>query len=359
MPEEISLGALKSPEDYRKVQYGDIAQAISLPKQYATDLSAYKIWHQRKIGACTGHALAKAMQVYWKNKTGEVVEFSPRFLYAIAKCTDGIADEGTYPSLVAKILTTYGCATQATCPNDTKLTHEAYVYDRKIANIPKEALEEAKKYKAGGYAFVDAHDIDLVRQAIYTNGGVAILMKIGKEWWTDKKGNSSWDKKDILPLRTPEKIVSGHEVYLYGWDDATKNRLCNSWSADWADKGMADYDTKSWDVHSIEVIVLKDLPKVVTEEVKRLPKKPSFKFNVDLGYGMMSNPEVRNLQDALKYFGFLSVAIPSTGNYANRTREAVLQFQLKYKVDNETNLYELNGKRVGAKTRAKLNELLA
>src|SRR3990167_4656354 len=182
-PLEFSnLGAVPSPYDYRKVPAGAIASTLPLPLIYSyPDINKFPVWNQRKIGSCVGHALAKAMQIYWYRHTGKIVNFSARWLYAVAKCLDDYEFEGTYPSLVAKIMKDYGCATEATCSNDSTLDHETYVYNRKLENIPQAAKDEAANYKIPGYAFVNTQDPSEVRRIIYENGAFAGLLKIGKE----------------------------------------------------------------------------------------------------------------------------------------------------------------------------------
>lgn len=357
MSQKPKFGALieKTP-DYRRVPYSDTVAGVSiLPKSYSYNIDRLgKAWHQKKNGSCVGHAMAKTMQVYWYEKTGEIVEFSPRFLYAVAKCMDEYPGEGTYPSLVAKILQKYGCATIATCPNDSDLPHEKYVYNRKIDLIPSEAFEEAAKYKIDGYAFVDITSQDEIRRAIKETGAISVLMRIGEEWWTDKKGNTTWAKDKITPLRVPRKIVSGHEVVGFGWDDA-QNIIFNSWSELWADKGRAPYDVASWQPYINEMIIFKRLPREVEEEVKRLPAKPKYTFTRNLKYGMRRDKDVMALQDCLKFLGFMKATTPSTGNYLDETRAAVLGYQLKYKIDSQEELMNLNGEYVGPRTRADLN----
>lgn len=67
--------------------------------------------------------------------------------------------------------------------------------------------------------------------------------------------------------------------------------------------------------------------------------------------------DVIALQDILKKEGIFPSNVSSTGLYHNLTRKAVLAFQTKYKIASEKELADVNGKRVGSKTLAKLNEL--
>ena len=350
-------GALQSPYDYRQVPLSVVATAVPLPESYKTDISMFPVWNQKKIGACVGHAFAKLAQYYWYKKTGEVVNFSPRFLYAVAKSLDNFPGEGTYPSLVAKILKDYGCATEALVQNDTDLPHEQYVYNRNLSSIPAAAFKEAEKYKIPGYAFLSTNNADEIKRAVYDAGMFAGLVRIGKEWWTDKDGNSTWDKNKILPLRPPAEIISGHEIAFYGWDKDTLYELSNSWSSLWADVGNGRIGVKEYLPFFVEGIVIKELPPAVIDEVKRLPKKPVYRFLRDLSYGTYKSVEVVALQDCLKYEGLMPAYIPSTGNYLEETRKAVLAFQKKYKLITLYQELAYRGKFCYSITRNQLNAL--
>jgi peptidoglycan hydrolase-like protein with peptidoglycan-binding domain len=67
--------------------------------------------------------------------------------------------------------------------------------------------------------------------------------------------------------------------------------------------------------------------------------------------------EVRWLQKALKQYGFFPANVLETGYYGTITQKAVKDFQYFYKVASSIELLIVNGKRVGVKTRRKLNEL--
>lgn len=350
-------GGIPSPYDYRNVPNGMIATAIPLPESYKLDIAPFPIWHQRKLGACVGHALAKAGQIYFYQKTGKVINFSPRFLYAMAKAQDGILEEGTYPSLVAKIFNQVGCATEATCPNDTTLDHETYVYQRLTANIPRAARDEAAQYKIPGYAFVNTQNEDDVKRAIFEGSAIAGLLRIGKEWWTGADGFVTWDEGKILPLLPPASIISGHEIVLYGFDTSNFKDLINSWSSEWAHQGTGWFDYQKYKPYFIEAIVIRDLPAPVIEELKQLPPKPKHTFLVNMELGQ-KNDEIVFLQQCLKYEGLFPVATPSTGYYGDITRQAVLAFQKKYGISPAAQLL-YRGRYCYEHTRMKLNQLYA
>lgn len=371
-----STGAIESPKDYRDIPYGAVIAAagapISRPVSFFVPVEDLPVDYQRNIGACVGHAAAKYKQRLERLETAEIIKLSPRYLYALAKCRDGVSGEGTYPRLVAKILKDEGCATEATIPNDTTLDHESYVYGRKEADIPAEAKTEGKKYAIKGYAFPDTQNANELKDAIINSNGAMLLMNIGEEWWTTKDGTaSSWDSKEIIPLRAPKAIVSGHEVYLYGYEDTedgrTKFYIFNSWSVRWGLSGKAWFYYDEYKSNLREAITFIDLPNTWADTLKTLPTAETFKhtFTTPLSLGQRSE-EVKNLQIALMIDGEFSRDLftelfndNALGYYGAKTAGAVFAFQAKYKLAPSSELISLGGRSVGPKTRAQLNALYA
>lgn len=101
------------------------------------------------------------------------------------------------------------------------------------------------------------------------------------------------------------------------------------------------------------------------------PAKPHYTFTKELDFiplnssGQISDPiknaaqhdDVTALQDILKYEGLFPQNTQSTGYYGAVTAQAVLAFQRRYQVADETELASLGGRVVGVKTRSKLNTL--
>lgn len=372
-----ALGGRQSPEDRRDIPFAAVAPAIAevLPDSYKPAwLDQLPIWYQRKLGACVGHAWAKARQKTELQETKRLVPISARFLYALAKSKDGVpGDSGTYPRLVAKILKTYGVCTELTFPNDTTLPFEEYV---DVSKIPQAAYDEAKPYAIDGYSFVNAQDLNELKRAIIYSGenlqDIVMLVDVGKEWYTRADGQISWLASDILPLRPPVQVISGHEIYPTHFEKdpangKTKIWHINSWSADWGDHGKGWFYYEDYALHIKEVMVAIDIPANVLDAVKKLPSKETFThaFTRDIEQGERSD-EVIALQSALMLDGEFDRVLYTELLQTNElgyykpggvTQAAVLAFQRKYKVASSNELNILQGRRVGAKTRSKLNEL--
>lgn len=379
---EFSHGAIPSPRDYRDIPLAavgpdeDETYAASMPSSYFVNVDALPVWNQKKIGSCVGHAAGKYKQLLDLKEVGEIVKYSPRFLYAIAKARDGYTGEGTYPRLVAKILKDVGCATEETVPNNADLTHEEYVYNRDESKIP--GKEEAAPGQIGGYAFPDVKNILSLKKAIIEYQGAMLLMRVGEEWWKKTDGTSSWNAADIIPLRAPKQVTSGHEVYLYGFEDVIENGIArtkfyifNSWSVAWGLSGKAWFYHDEQKPYLDEAITFVDLPNDLKKRLSELPDANTFRYNFtkDIPAGSRG-PDVVALQTALMIDGqfdrelYTELLKEGTLGYFKPdgvTQKALLAFQIKHLVPSGQStvqaLITLNGKNCGPKTRAVLNSL--
>lgn len=357
MIETPTLGALQSPADYRKIYISQLGLSDEVPSSYHIDIADLDVWNQKRIGACVGHAMAKYKQKLDQIDTKTVLRPSARFLYAIAKARDSYPGEGTYPSLVAKILKDIGCATEDTCPNNTDLGHEEYVYLRDEKNIPKSAMDEAYKAKIGGYAFV-AKDALSIKQAIYFATGCATLVRLGKEWWTDKEGNRTYDADKLCPMRIPAEIISGHEIWLTGYethaDDDLKIYFLNSWGPEWCNRGEGWFLLSEYQKYIDEMITFTDIPNALLEEAHNKPKEFTHQFTKTLKFGD-KNDEVKFLQEALSMTKDFDYEI--TGYFGPITQKALFDFQLRECTLNWYEKYVLRGSICGPKSLLALNKL--
>lgn len=368
--DEVAMGGRTSPKDYRDVPISAVAGAGPLPSKYFVDISKLPVWHQRKLGACVGHAAAKYKQRLDLKDIKKLPKLSARFLYAMAKCKDGFSGEGTYPRLVAKILKDYGCATEETVPNDTKLSHAEYTYGADESKIPKKAFIEAKQFKISGFAFPNVKKPEDLKNGIIAGDGCILLVRVGKEWYTKKTGESSWDKKDILPIRAPKKIISGHEIYLHGYEDVgdrVKFYFMNSWSDEWADEGNGWFWFDEYVKYMDEAITFVDIPNDILDQVDELPPAEEFKFKFSKDLKLKDKGEdVKALQTALMIEGRFPADLYADllkhgelGYYGEVTRKAVYDYQVVMQIAPLSELVALQGKTVGPKTRAALNKRFA
>ncbi len=347
------LGSIKSPDDYRDGIASALAiPSVRLPLSYKTDLSQIGVLDQNLIPACVSHAWVQVMRYWWFLKTGEVVNFSPRFLDILSWESDIPLDGGRRPRTVAKISMDVGCCTTNLLPNNTDLPLAQY---RNKSIITQAMRDEAAKYKIPGYIEIDL-DSTSIRTAILKYGVVSILLNIGSEWWLP-----SWNKKDILPLRPPQRVVGGHQTVRSGWDQSFALGL-NEWSVEWADNGNYIYNEEAYQPYTREVLTIAELEEEVLMHLKALPPPNTFKYtfnqNLQLGDGRLTpSEEVKKLQTALATLGYFKYP-DITGFYGPITRNAVYQFQLDHVKLGFMSRYFYRGKYFYDESRLALNQLI-
>lgn len=349
IPEGINLGAVQSEPDYRdalaSVSFGEAAPV--LPVSLDTDLNQLgPVMMQGTTPSCVSHAWAMLMKLWWFRQTGEVVDFSPRFLDILSAESDIPLDGGRRPRTVAKIAVQYGCCTTTTLPNNVNLSLTEY---RSKSAISQEAIAEAAKYRIPGYVRVPA-DSQSIRQGILMYGALSGLFSVGDELWLP-----SWADADIDPLRTPQTIIDGHELVLKGWSDSTMNTVRNHWSAAWANKGEAKYDQQKWSPYISEAWAIAQIPQDVQEFLQSLPAQANFHYqwNRNLSLGEFS-ADVKFAQIALMIAGNLGpIPADQLGFFGPKTAVAVSAFQSAHKISPTA------GYSIGPKTRNVLNTMFS
>ena len=372
MPENYSVGtgAHLSPPEPTAWTLASAGAPTTYPKSRFIDISWMRASMQGKIGCCVGCSGEEAVRQIIFLLTGKQCnpntpdELSFRFIYALAKGLDGVADEGTFPALVANIVRKFGVPLAKYCPNDVTLTHEAFVYNRKmkdkdsiIAILGQEAYDDAQSRRAGAN-LTEPVSLDGLKKAINyaadNKGGVMILRRVGDTYWTGKDGIATWDKEKLLPIRVPKVFTSGHEEFLYGYDEEPETgrvRLywLNHWSEKWADNGRGWEYADEWLPYIGELrVVVAEVP-VVTDF--------RYTFTKTMARGA-KGADVLALQHILKLENCYPIGTPFTGYFWDKTFAGVVQFQEKYASDILAPLGLTHGTGiVGKATLKKLNEL--
>lgn len=267
-------GALKSKFDIR---------TFSAPtKAYAnvkggTRYEPEDIESQHNVGICTAISLTQNA----KKATG--MKFSADFQYLMQKkYVEGNWNEGSsilyalkaargkedsmgnfqYGGLLPEAKWTF------TTEADRKLPYHEYI--KKLQAIPETEIRKlfyiSKNYRIKAYASVVVNR-DAMAQAIDgSKAGVLCRYDIGKEWWTDIKGNLTWDKNSIQPLRAPKVVISGHAVTDSNYN-GNSFRVVNTWGKDWAEGGTA-YRFIGYNPTECWAIFYDELPKEIDEKVK-------------------------------------------------------------------------------------------
>ncbi len=341
-----ALGAHESPPDSRHWTLASVGAPTAYPPAASIDLvKALIVKNQGKIGSCVGNTFEEGVRlIRWiislqADPNAQQEELSWRFIYAVCKCLDGIADQGTFPTLAAKVIRTYGVPLASFCPNDITLDHESFVYQRTLTNIPQAAFTDASTRKAGAdlvptEGITEAGIKQAITYARDNKGFVAILRQVGNSYWTDEQGNSTWDKVKLEPIRTPNPVVGGHEELLYAYDiDPANGRTriywLNHWSPQWnSTGGVSDDGGFAWEYLDEWLSFVKEL-RIVVPALPSPPATFRYTFTKTLSVGAQG-PDVVALQHVLSLEGCYPSGQAFTGFYGVITRAGVKQLQEKY-----------------------------
>jgi len=161
--------------------------------------------------------------------------YSPDAQWVDIKTIDGFPPSaGTDMKSIFKSLLSTGSLPYAMLPEQTDLPLAQFSAPSRLTSAMR---AEMSNHKIAAYGFhTGALTMQDLKDLIYQNGSVLVLIELGDEFWTDKNGRSSWAEKDILPLRTPHQVVSGHFIVL-GAFDTNYIYFANWWSDQWGRKG--------------------------------------------------------------------------------------------------------------------------
>jgi hypothetical protein len=266
-----NLGAKEKPEDLRDIQLGKLAPVktythpLTLRNEIAWEAD---VEYQGGQPACGAHSGSKAIGI----RRG--ARFSPRFQWADIKTFDGNDIEaGTDMRSIFKSLVNAGSLDFALMGNDVNVSHLAYAHPL----ISPALRANAAQHKGSAYGFADDLTFSGLKQYISDHGPIIILFRVGEEFWTAPNGQVSWAENDILPLRVPKKVVSGHFVVAHSYDEKYIYFI-NSFGPDWGRRGHgyfgADYMPFINDAGALlDLAFAKDLSKGMTDpDVLRLQK---------------------------------------------------------------------------------------
>lgn len=247
---EKSFGALESDIDPRTIQHTDISEASAFPLTVGgTSYVPTDIENQHTVGICTAISTVQlAEKIYGK-------KYSPDFQYLLQKAFyDGNWDEGSSPLVACKVANKYGFLPAElwthTTEMDRTLPYEQYVAKLEALNgIEVNRLLALCENKIPGYAQVDITDPQKIAQAILNSpkqAGILCRYWVDKNWWTGLNGVSSWQPKDIDPIRAPADHSDGHQIIASHFDFTTYTDLehPNTWGILWDIEGKCNIN---WD----------------------------------------------------------------------------------------------------------------
>lgn len=249
----MKTGAILNPIDNRDIQIAQVQSPVAIPNSFTTDISMLPIENQGMHGACVGFAIGKLKQYFDYLETKKVTPLSPRYMYGLAKETDGIPHiDGTYPRHVAGISNKNGCATVKTVPNNVSLGRNEYI------SIPnrKEADKEALPFRTKGYATI-ANSTEALRQALFQNKLITVSLPVG-----------NWSRAFVKPPRDNSNL---HYILVYGYATVRNETMFyfrNSWGSSWGNNGDGFFSSKDYEGRYFDALAFTDLPNEIIEEAR-------------------------------------------------------------------------------------------
>jgi hypothetical protein len=221
-----------------------LGKASPTPAIYRpADAAAIPITMQSTQPACGGYSAQYSLVLYLyrqlvaKGAIPSYTQLSPRAAYALEKTVDGfgINVQGTDIEAVAKARVLLGICLEAMFPSDTTLgltvfDNWALATDEAKTDALSRATRESYFFLGTGPSFQN------VKDAIFNYGDAILEVELGDEWYTATDGKTSWAASDILPLRPPAKVISGHFIDATQFDDLNIYGP-NSWSTEWGNSG--------------------------------------------------------------------------------------------------------------------------
>lgn len=213
---------LPDHRDYRLV----VSPPASLPPSVDLRPQLPPVYDQGPLGACTGNAIAAAVQ--YERRRQQLPDWVPSrlFVYYGERVIEHTihTDSGAQIRDGMKVIATKGVCPEPLCPYDvTKFTHTP----------SKAAFAEALKHPATTYYRV-LQTRTGVRSALAAGYPVIFGFTVYESFESDLVAHTG-----VVPMpSTSESVLGGHAVVAVGYLDATEQFLCrNSWGPSWGDGG--------------------------------------------------------------------------------------------------------------------------
>lgn len=359
--------AEEKAKDYTFEEIVASAAPVDWKEKSWEEMRQFPIFDQDGSGSCVAQTGKKMLGVYVQVKTGVWVELSASHIYQrrFNKPSGGMNGDDVF-----KIM-------------QKGTTLAAFAADQKMNDAKMDAIQvndfEAKigeAFKIGNYLTVVDKNIDTIASIIQqTQKAVMLWFYFTYPEWTSipvvKESNL-----DLYAAATCRHSVAGCDFTLIGKKNAPKNKelwgkkailIDDSWgpgAGNGAGRRLITEDffnARNWFRAHFMNFKFEDQSAPTptpTPTPTPVPGKPKHTFLRDLEFSAtyVVDPEVKALQDCLKWEGCFPSNTDSTGYFGAITKTAVGKFQVKYGIASAA---DAGFGRCGPKTRAKLNALFA
>ena len=237
-PRLARYGAMPDPEDRRDSQYAyKVSPSLrSLPAKVDLRPHCSPVRDQGKIGTCTAHAIAAAVQ-FEQTRLG-LPDFAPSrlFIYYNERALKGAQRRHAAANLRAGLKSV---GRDGVCPEK----HWPYSERMSVVNRkpPTEAYEEAGRHKIVAYRRITmgrhsrAAFLKVLKSCLAERCPFLFAFRVYSSFETEKVRDTG-----LMPLPKPdEAIITMHAVLAVGYDDRRGHMLVrNSWGKSW---GLGGY----------------------------------------------------------------------------------------------------------------------
>jgi hypothetical protein len=329
--------------DYKLGEIVASVNPVNWQEKNQSQWRKFPIFNQNGSGSCVAQTMAKLLGImYWiKNKI--YVHFSATHVYQQRYNKPGFGMQAVDAFNIAK----NGVTLEDLVPSQAMTDAQMDVVD-----IPQYKKDVGAIFKITNYISDPIKDIDTIASIIQTTGkGVMVWFYFKYDEWNDKPV-AKYLSLDLAAQDTCRHSVTAVDYALVNGEKCLI--IEDSWGPQYGLGGQriiteSFFKTRNWFAgHPMNF-------KFDEQGVS----KPHYTFTKQLQQQVVysPDPDVKALQEILRYEGFFPANIEYTGNYGPITAKAVLLFQQKYNIGTPTEITSLKGKIVGPKTLAKLNEL--
>jgi hypothetical protein len=339
-------GALQRRPDPRDYPYSPLeVAAAGVPFSWEEGngpdpalVSLLTIKDQGPSGSCGGQAFSYLGQRLRAVYADDAQRRSAKYLYSQAYGPDGGSNDRDLANIAIK--QGFALESDTSSYDNGQPPSEAFM-ERPQDITPRARIGAATDEISFSYAFPTI-DLESIAQAVSACNGV-VLGLYGKN-------NGTWLSSQPAPP-PPRQWDWAH--YMFGAQpqiyNGKKGIWCpQSWGAAVGLNGWQFLDENYFAAGGIWGAIV-----LIYNSAPVAP--PQHTFSADLKLGDTSE-DVKALQQYLAYDG--EFTLTPTGYYGPITEQAVLKFQIKYKLASLATLEELGGGVVGPATRAKLNSLI-
>lgn len=313
----------------------------------------FPIFNQDGSGSCVAQTLAKLLGVMYFIKNQLYVHFSATHIYQ----RRANKPQGGMAGVDAFNIGRQGVTLEELVPsqnmNDGQMDG---------VQIPQYKQDVGKVFKIGNFIVVPIKDIDTIASIIQTTEkAVMVWFFFEYNEWTDVPQIIN-PNLDLYVAATNRHSVSAVDFTMYAGEKALI--IEDSWGKFAGLQGQrvireSFFKARNFFAAYPVTFQFEDQavpPPQPPQPVPPVNPKPKYNFTKVLTFGM-SDPDVKTLQGILQYEGTFPKNVAPTGYYGAVTAKGVLAFQIKHQVAPLAELQPLQGRRVGEKTRAKLNQL--